>query len=178
MQILVEVVRGQAPLSLTVEELRSAIVAGRVPHGAFASTDGGASWAEAREIAGLPAPSPAAAPIGSGETGGDVALRMVVPVGRSGWAILAGYLGLALMLTAVPGWGIAAYTGPKPAEALVGAAITIAVVVPVVGAGLLGHRAIANDPKKHGMGRVGFAYAMATLTVVLMVAALLHGALK
>ena len=60
---------------------------------------------------------------------GDRALRMVVPVGRSGWAIAAGYLGLV-------SW----------------------IIIPLAPFAILcaelGRREIAKNPKKHGMGRV------------------------
>ena len=53
--------------------------------------------------------------------------RLILPVGRSSWAIMAGYLGL---LSFIPGVGIIA-----------------------IAAGLLAVRDIKRNPEKHGMGR-------------------------
>lgn len=53
--------------------------------------------------------------------------RLILPVGRSSWAIMAGYLGL---LSFIPGIGILA-----------------------IAAGLLAVRDIKRNPEKHGMGR-------------------------
>src|SRR5690349_8222730 len=96
MRVLVEVAPGQAPVALTVDELRSSIIAGRVQAMARASRDEGATWALAWQAAGLPPP----------QSGNDAALRMIVPVGRSIWAIVAGYLALLLLIFGATGWGI------------------------------------------------------------------------
>ena len=53
--------------------------------------------------------------------------RMILPTGRSSWAIMAGYLGL---LSFIPGVGI------------------LAIV-----AGVLAVKDIKRNPEKHGMGR-------------------------
>lgn len=65
--------------------------------------------------------------------GDDPGMRMLLPVGRSGWAIAAGYLGLM-------GWLI----WPLAPIALVTAE--------------LGRRQIRRDPSKHGMGRVTLGF--------------------
>ena len=75
--------------------------------------------------------------------GDDPALRMILPVGRSGWAIAAGYLGLFAVL------GIFA-----PLALL---------------AGILAVRDINAHPGKHGMGRAIFGIIMGTLGTVLLV---------
>ena len=85
--------------------------------------------------------------------GDDAVLRMLVPVGRSGWAIVAGYLGLV-------GWLIF----PLGPFALLTA--------------WLGHRAIRADPHAHGMGRVVLGYiggAIGTALLLFFVFAAVFG---
>jgi hypothetical protein len=60
--------------------------------------------------------------------GDDPAMRMLLPVGRSGWAIAAGYAGLISFGC----WPL----GPI-----------------ALGLGLLAMRDIKRNPQKHGMGR-------------------------
>ena len=76
------------------------------------------------------------------EIGDDLGMRMLLPVGRSGWAITAGYLGLISVLCI-----------PSPFALI---------------AGILAIREMRRDPKKHGMGRAVFGIVMGgigTLTV-------------
>jgi hypothetical protein len=65
------------------------------------------------------------------------ALRMVLPVGRSGWAIAAGYLGLFSLMVI-----------PAPIALLVS---------------ILALRDLKRNPKIHGMGRAVFGLAMGIL---------------
>ena len=107
--------------------------------------------------------------------GDDPVARALLPVGRSGWAIAAGYLGLlVLVLDGV--W--VPYLLLQPAKKLDvlgllygGGPVVLAMSAPTVLCAALGHRAIRRDPHKHGMVRVGFAYA----AVGLLVAGLLVG---
>ena len=71
------------------------------------------------------------------DIGQDPAMRMLLPVGLSGWAIAAGYLGLVSVL-AVP--------GPF-----------------ALACGILAIREMHRNPKKHGMGRAVFGIVMGTL---------------
>jgi hypothetical protein len=64
----------------------------------------------------------------------DPAMRMLLPIGRSGWAIAAGNLGLV----SVPCF-------PAPLALI---------------AGLLAIREMRHKPKKHGMGRAVFGIIM------------------
>jgi len=75
--------------------------------------------------------------------GDDPALRMILPLGRSGWAIAAGYLGLFAVL------GIFA-----PLALL---------------AGILAVRDIRAHPEKHGIGRAVFGIIMGLLGTALLV---------
>lgn len=71
------------------------------------------------------------------DLGESAAMRMLLPVGRSGLAIAAGYAGLFSLLVL-----------PAP----------LALVL-----GLLAVRDIRKNPKKHGMGRAVFGLAMGIL---------------
>lgn len=72
----------------------------------------------------------------------DPMARMLLPVGRSTWAIVAGYLGLISVLCF-----------PAP-FALVAAILAI--------------RELRNDPKLHGMGRAVFGLVMGALGCAVM----------
>ncbi len=74
--------------------------------------------------------------------GDDPIMRIVLPVGRSLWAIAAGYVGLFSVLLI-----------PAPLALLLG-------VVAIVD--------IKRHPKKHGMGRAIFAVIMGALFSVLL----------
>jgi hypothetical protein len=67
----------------------------------------------------------------------DAAMRMLLPVNRSGYAIAAGYLGLISILFI-----------PAPFALLFG---------------FLGMRDIKNNDEKHGMGRAIFGIAMGAI---------------
>jgi hypothetical protein len=75
--------------------------------------------------------------------GDDPWVRMLLPVGRSGWAIAAGYLGLFSFLVL-----------PAPLSLIVG-------VVAVLD--------IQRHPEKHGMGRAVFGIVMGVLGSALIV---------
>lgn len=74
------------------------------------------------------------------ELGDDPAMRMLLPVGLSGWAIASGYLGLISVLC-VPG--------------------PLAVLT-----GVLAIREMKRNPKKHGMGRAIFGIVMGSLGTI------------
>ena len=76
----------------------------------------------------------------SRDLGQDAGMRMLLPVGRSGYAIAAGYLGLFSLLIF-----------PAPLALLFG-------IIAVVD--------IRKHPSKHGMGRAVFAIGMGTLGTV------------
>jgi hypothetical protein len=113
----------------SIAQLRAAASAGMLPPYT-------AVWnlrTRASQTAGVLIGTPAAAPPTAPSLGDDAGMRLLLPVGRSGWAIIAGYLGLM-------GWLIV----PLAPFALMTAE--------------LGRRQIAADPRKHGMGReiIGF----------------------
>lgn len=77
------------------------------------------------------------------DPGDEAALRLVLPVGRSGWAIAAGYMGL-----------FATLCFPAPVALLLG-------VIAVYD--------LRRHPNKHGLGRAIFAILMGTIFTVLLV---------
>ena len=123
-------------------------------------TAGMPAWQPAGQVAGLFAAAPAGGPpplppqgvpIGYAgpppygahpgqRLGDDAAVRMLLPVGRSGWAIAAGYLGLISVLLV-----------PAPL-ALVCAVLAI--------------RDIRRHPDRHGMGRAVFGLIMGSLFTI------------
>lgn len=74
------------------------------------------------------------------DIGEDAGMRMLLPVGRSGWAIASGYLGLISVLCL-----------PAPFALITG---------------ILAIREIKRDSKKHGMGRAVFGIIMGSLGLV------------
>ncbi len=70
----------------------------------------------------------------------DLGMRMLIPVGLSGYAIAAGYLGLISVLLL-----------PAPAAIVFG---------------ILGIKDIQRNPKKHGMGRCVFGIVMGGLMLL------------
>ena len=105
------------------------------------------------EAAENPYESPTAESANPGAGIGDSAgLRMIVPVGRSIWAILAGYLGLFSILLI-----------PAPFAVLFG---------------LLAIREMRRNPKKHGMGRAIFGIVCGVLAMLAAALAMGVGLLK
>jgi hypothetical protein len=90
---------------------------------------------------------PFAAYYSSKSLGDDAAMRWLLPVGRSPWAIAAGYLGL---------FSILGVFGP------------FAVV-----AGLLGVRQIRHNERLHGMGRAVFGIVAGSVATVVYLAILI-----
>ena len=78
--------------------------------------------------------------------GDDAAIRLLLPVGRSAWAIAAGYLGLISVLCI-----------PSPFALI---------------AGILAIREMRRNPKKHGMGRAIFGIVMGGIGTVALLAML------
>ncbi len=139
--------RGEAQMGpVSWEELVGAARAGGLGTGDLVWTDGMAQWQPAASIPGLlpeqpPSTMPPTRPAYAGparpSAGDDPMMRMLLPVGRSGWAIAAGYLGLLSFL------GIFA---------------PVALVV-----GIVAVRDIKQHPEKHGLGRAWFGIVMGIL---------------
>ncbi len=118
-------------------------------------SEGWPNWQEARLVPGLfeqtPAqpsyqPASAAQPYSpsaaSQPIGDDPMMRMLLPVGRSPWALIAGYLGIFSLL-------------------LIPAPFAIAT-------GILALRDIKKNPHSHGKGRAIFAIVMGTLGTIVL----------
>lgn len=89
-------------------------------------------------------------PFVSNDIGQDAGFRMLLPVGRSGWAIAAGYAGLLSPLVC-----------PAP----------LALVF-----GILAVREIRRNPQKHGMGCAVFGIVMGSLGLGMLVLILIAAA--
>ena len=143
--------RQQGPV--TGEALRSMLAAGQVGWSDMVWKAGMTGWLPAGSVASLapagamsPPPLPVQ-PIGYAtpqprELGDDVAMRLLLPVGQSGWAIASGYLGLVSILML-----------PAP----------FAIIC-----GILAIREIRRNPRKHGMGRAIFGIAMGIICLLLL----------
>ncbi len=79
--------------------------------------------------------------------GDDAAMRMLLPVGRSIWAIIAGYLGLLSVILL-----------PAPLAVIMG-------IVAIID--------IRKHPEKHGMGRAIFGIVMGAIFSVVFVIVLI-----
>jgi hypothetical protein len=128
------------------EELAASARSGNLKPSDLVWTEGMPAWQPAASVAGLfPAPDPAALAAGvdpadaasPAADGDNASMRLLVPVGRSGWAIAAGYLGLISVLIF-----------PAPFALATGIYAIID---------------IRRNPKKHGMGRAIFGVVMGGL---------------
>jgi hypothetical protein len=111
--------------------------AGRLRSGDLVWRTGMPEWLPARQV---PEFAPYVAAVPSQKIGDDAMMRALLPVGRSGWAIAAGYLGLFAILLL-----------PAPFALL---------------AGILAVRDIRRHPDRHGMGRAIFGIVMGILGCV------------
>ena len=89
------------------------------------------------------------------DIGQDAGMRMLLPVGRSGWAIAAGYFGLFSLI-------------------VIGAPFALI-------CGILGVREIKKSQKtdqpKHGMGRAIFGIVIGGIVTLLILAGFVYGSL-
>src|SRR6185503_12806007 len=151
---------GAAAGPVTDEHLRSLAGGGQLRQTDLVWRAGWTQWATAAQVPGLvfppsagPAPLPSTVPVGNAcnpptqrNLGDDVGMRMLLPVGRSGWAIAAGYAGLISVLLL-----------PAP----------LAIVFSI-----LAMRDMKLHPEKHGLGRAIFGLIMGSIgTLVLLFAA-------
>jgi len=141
--------KGQTRLGpVSGQQLKELAGSGQLQPGDLVWQAGMPQWAPAANVPGLfggavppiavpgyPAPLSPRADIGQ-----DAGIRMLIPVGRSGWAIAAGYLGLFSFVVL-----------PAP----------IALVV-----ALIAISDIRKHPEKHGMGRAIFGLVMGILGTV------------
>ena len=90
----------------------------------------------------LPNPQPA--------LGDNAGVRMLLPVGRSGWAIAAGYVGLVSVLVL-----------PAPVAII----LSIVAIMDI-------RKSKASEHPKHGMGRAIFGLVMGSIFTVILLALL------
>lgn len=94
----------------------------------------------------LESPAPPPLPPASGGIGADAGMRLLMPVGRSGWAIAAGYLGLFSLIVL-----------PAP----------VSLVVSLVAIRDI-RRSKESGKPKYGMGRAVFGLVMGILGSALL----------
>jgi hypothetical protein len=134
------------------EELAASARSGNLKPSDLVWTEGMPAWQPAASVAGLfPASDAAALAAGvdrpdaappAADDGDNAGMRLLLPVGRSGWAIAAGYLGLISVLIF-----------PAPFALATGIYAIID---------------IRRNPKKHGMGRAVFGVVMGGLGTLLL----------
>ncbi len=139
---------GQQQGPVATAALRDMLSSGRLRPFDLVWHKGMPQWAPADSIEGL---VPAGLPIGyaglpqpgSSDIGQSAGTRWLLPVGRSGWAIAAGYLGLFSLLVL-----------PAP----------VALIVSIVAL-----RDIKKHPERHGKGRAIFGLIMGGIGTVLAI---------
>ena len=88
----------------------------------------------------------------------DAALRMLLPVGRSGYAITAGYLGICSIL------GILTPAVQDPRSFLFSIFAPLALIF-----GIIAALDILKDKRKHGMGRAIFGIIMGLVFSIVLI---------
>ena len=135
-------VEGQRQGPLSEEDVMAWARSGRVKPSDLVWRDGMPEWLPAGQVPQLSQiVGRFAAPVASSPD--DPFLRVLLPVGRSGWAIAAGYLGLFSLLVI-----------PAPLALI---------------CGILAIRDIRRNPQKHGMGRAVFGVVLGGLGTLLIV---------
>ncbi|WP_395738134.1 DUF4190 domain-containing protein [Prosthecobacter sp.] len=104
-------------------------------------------------VFGMPQPPPMAAPTKMADS---AAMRMLLPVGRSGWAIAAGYLGL---------FGLVILPAP------------LALIISIVAIRDIRKSKRTPNPK-HGMGRAIFGLIVGVAGTAVLISMIVAGALK
>lgn len=141
---------GQQFGPFTVLQTQTGVASGNLFPNDLACPAGGTSWQPLSTLMPLPAAGSA------NDLGQNAGMRMILPVGRSGWAIAAGYLGL---------FGLIILPAP------------LALIVSLIAiADIRKHR---NDPSpKHGLGRAIFGLIVGVLGTVILVAILVENHMR
>lgn len=122
---------GQHNGPVTRERMAELAEIGEVQAETLVWKEGLPDWVSANRLRFLPFTPP------GGSTGDDSGMRLIAPIGVSGWAIASGYLGLISVLIL-----------PAPFAILTG---------------VIAIRDIRRNPKNHGMARAVFGIIMGTL---------------
>ncbi len=139
---------------VAADVIRSMLASGTLAAHELVWRDGMPAWQPANSVAELapgappPLPAPMASqlayaspmPRTSDDIGQNAGIRMLIPVGRSGWAIAAGYLGLLSVLVL-----------PAPFALI---------------CGIFAILDIKRNPHRHGMGRAIFGIVMGLLGTI------------
>ena len=140
---------GKPSVPCTIEELRAMLASGAIQPATLVWKQGMPQWVPAGACpelvpsgTALPPPLPVALPyvMPANPIGNDPTMRMLIPVGRSGWAIAAGYCGLF---------------------ALIPIFAPIAIIV-----GIVALRDLKKHPESHGKGRAIFGLLMGCLFTI------------
>lgn len=126
------------------DELYAKARSGAMGHGDLVWAEGWNTWRYAHSVPGL---FPNIPPVPSRSIGNDAGMRMLLPVGRSLWAIASGYLALFSLLLI-----------PAPLALITG---------------ILAVLDIKKNPGKHGMGRAIFGIVIGALGTCLLLFLLL-----
>ena len=152
--------RGQQSGPYQESELQAMLVAGTVAPNDLCWAEGMTDWRSIYEIiqwpANLPPPPPDQIdqppyPAPHQFIGHDAGIRMLLPVGRSGWAIAAGYLGL---------FGLAIVPAP------------LALIISIVAIMDIRKSKTTGKPK-HGMGRAVFGIIVGIVGTLVLLGMLL-----
>ena len=139
------------------QEILTGLAGGRFSAEDLAWREGMAGWQQLRDLypAVMGSAEPPSLPV-KPQLGDDFGTRLLLPVGRSGWAIAAGYLGLFSLIIL-----------PAP----------ISLVVSVIAIRDIRKSRTAPHPK-HGMGRAIFGLIMGVLGTGVIVFAVIAGILS
>ena len=146
-------------------EIPAMLTAGHVLPDDLCWTEGMPEWRPVREVIPLPVEMPPPLPYGTQppgmpvsarRIGDDAGIRMLLPVGRSGWAIAAGYLGLFSLIIL-----------PAP----------LALIISIIAMRDI-KKSRATATPKYGMGRAVFGLIMGVLGTGLILTLLVSLLLK
>lgn len=135
-------------------EILASLASGKCSPDDLAWREGMLEWVPVRTLFPTAVAQPPPLPV-KAEIGDDLGMRLLLPVGRSGWAIAAGYLGLFSMLVV-----------PAP----------IALIVSLLAIRDI-RRSKDSPHPKHGMGRAIFGLVMGLLGTGVIAAMLISIAL-
>ncbi|MGZ3448296.1 MAG: hypothetical protein ACXWUG_22085 [Polyangiales bacterium] len=170
MDVLVLLRRDAAPVAMPIERLRHELDVGMIGKDTPVSTDHGASWIPGWQAAGLTAPVTPAEAAGS--------MVNIIPVGRSGWAIVTGYLALITMFIdlGLVALVIGAISNDRadPRDALGPALVMFVFGTPFqLITAFAARSAIKKNPNLLGNGRVIYSFVCVGLQVMLTAALVL-----
>lgn len=147
-----QIARNETSLgTFSEEELRAGMAAGRFQPADWGWREGMREWMPLSAILNLPGASPPPLPPMAAQASprmeDNAGMRLLMPIGRSGWAIAAGYLGLFALIVL-----------PAPLALIAG----IVAVVDI-------RRSRRGGAPKYGMGRAIFGLVMGAIGTAILV---------